>query len=149
MERGEELMELNREAADRNTRAFERVMATLDRHERLFERSEKMFARSERAFERSERAFERSEKVFARHQHLFEEQRADKDDLKIFIREMTVRAEKRDREWRQHNEEVQAREAARTDAIVAEMKEARDESRAFREALLVLIDRLPPPAQAA
>lgn len=121
MERGEELMQLNRAAFDRNTQAFERMMAALDRHEKLFEES-----REER------RAL-----------------KADKDDLKVFIREMNVRAEKRDEEWRQRNEEFQAEERARTDAIVAEMKEAGDESRAFREALLVLIDRLPPPAQAA
>ncbi len=113
MERGEELMQLNRTAFERNTQAFERVMAALDRHERLFE-----------------------------------ENKSDKDDLKVFIREMNVRAEKRDREWRQRDEEMQAEQRARTDAIVAEMKDAREESRAFREALLALIDRLPP-AQAA
>lgn len=32
----------------------------------------------------------------------------------------------------------------RTDAIVAEMKDAREESKAHRDALLALIDRLPP-----
>jgi hypothetical protein len=37
VERGEELMELNRTAFDRNTQAFERMMAVLDRHEQMFE----------------------------------------------------------------------------------------------------------------
>jgi hypothetical protein len=39
MERGEELMQLNRAAFDRNTQAFERVMAALDRHEQLSRRA--------------------------------------------------------------------------------------------------------------
>jgi predicted ATP-dependent Lon-type protease len=114
MERGEELMQLNRAAFDRNTQAFERVMAALDRHEQLFEES-----------------------------------RGDKEDLKVFIREINMRSEKRFEEWSRRNDEVAAEQRSRTDAIVAEMKEARDESRAHREALLTLIDRLPPPAQAA
>ncbi len=121
MERGEELMQLNRAAFDRNTQAFERMMATLDRHEQLFEES------------RRDR----------------KELEADKEDLKVFIREMNTRAERRFQDWSRRNDEIQAEQRARTDAIVAEMKEARDESRSFREALLVLIDRLPPPAQAA
>lgn len=120
MERGEELMQLNRTAFERN----------------------------EAAFDRNTQAFERVMAVLDRHEKLFEESRTDRDDLKVFIREINLRAERRDREWRQRNEEFQAEQRSRTDAIVAEMKEARDESRAFREALLALIDRLPP-AQAA
>ena len=44
MERGEELMQLNRAAFDRNTQAFERVMAALDRHEQMAE-DQKIFIR--------------------------------------------------------------------------------------------------------
>lgn len=32
-------------------------------------------------------------------------------------------------------------------AVIAELKDVRDESRAQREALLMLIDRLPPPSE--
>jgi hypothetical protein len=114
MERGEELMELNRTAFERNTQAFERVMAALDRHEQLFE-----------------------------------EGRRDKDDLKVFIREMNVRAERRFQEWRKCNDEFHAEQAARTDAIVRHLGDLSQESKAHREALLALIDRLPPTAEAA
>src|SRR4051812_14740179 len=89
MERGEELMQLNRAAFDRNTQAFERVMAALDRHERLFE-----------------------------------ERGGKKDDLKLFTREINRGGEKRFEEWSRRNDEVAAEQRSRTDAIVAEMKEA-------------------------
>jgi hypothetical protein len=125
MERGEELMQLNRVAFDRNTQAFERLMVVLDRHEQLFEESR-----------RDRREIE-----------------ANREDLKTFIREMNVRAEKRFQDWSQRNNEFMAEMSAKTNAILREMEEgreeSREESRAQREALLALIDRLPPPAQAA
>ena len=80
-------------------------------------------------------------------------QDAREDDLKTFIREINARSEKRFQEWCRRNDEISAEQRARTEVLIAEMKEAREESRqefrAFREALLALIDRLPPPAQAA
>jgi hypothetical protein len=121
LERGEELMRLNRAAFDRNTQAFERMMAAFDRHERLFEEN------------RRDR----------------KEIETDREDLKVFIREMNVRAEKRFQVWSQRNDEFMAEMSAKTKAILLELKEGREESRAQREALLALIDRLPPPAQAA
>ena len=42
------------------------------------------------------------------------------------------------------DDEVHARAERQTQAIVAEVKEFREESKAHREALLALIDRLPP-----
>jgi hypothetical protein len=114
MERGEELMELNRAAFDRNTQAFERVMAALDRHEQLFE-----------------------------------EARGNTEDLKVFIRETNRRSEKVLEEMLRRNAEFNEEQSRRTDRIVARLDDAREESKAHREALLALIDRLPPPAQAA
>lgn len=117
MERGEELMQLNRTAFDRNTQAFERVMAAFDRHEQLFEES-----------------------------------RRDKDDLQAFIREMTRRSEhvvqalvKGNREFLA---ELSEESRGKHDVILSQLKEVREESRAQTQALLALIDRLPP-AQAA
>jgi hypothetical protein len=114
MERGEELMELNRAAFDRNTEAFERnreavdrVMAALDRHERLFE-----------------------------------EGREDREDLKVFIRETNRRSEKVIQDLLDGTEKVWSE-------IKAEIREGREEARAQTQALLTLIDRFPPPAQAA
>jgi len=127
MERGEELMQLNRAAFDRNTEAFERLMAKFDRHEQLFELHEKLFER---------------------HEQLFKEGRGDREDLKTFIREMNVRAEKRFQDWSRRSDEFMTEMSEKTKAILLELKEGREESRAQREALLALIDRLPP-AQAA
>jgi predicted translin family RNA/ssDNA-binding protein len=107
MERGEELMELNRAAFDRNTVAFERVMAALDRHEQMFE------------------------------------------EHKLFIREMTRRSDKVVQDLIRGNREFSAAQAKRTDEITAELRDGRAERKAHTDALLALVDRLPPPAQAA
>lgn len=124
MERGEELMELNRAAS---------------------ERSEIAFQRNEAAFERNTQAFERLMDAMDRHERAFEESREDRDDLKQFIREMNMRSEKRFQEWLRHQEEVHAEQTARTDAIVRRLDDLSQESRVQREALLAVIDRLPPP----
>jgi hypothetical protein len=128
IERGEELMQLNRAAFDRNTQAFERMMEKLDRHERLFEQHERLFER---------------------HEQLFDKGKDDRDDLKVFIREMNMKAEKRFQDSSRRSDEFMADMSEKTKAILLELKESREESRAQREALLALIDRLPPPAQAA
>jgi hypothetical protein len=121
MERGEELMELNRAAAERNTLAFERVMAALDRHEQILDRHEQLFDR---------------------HERLFEESREEREDLKTFIREMTRRNEKVIQDLLDGTQRVWAE-------LKADLKEGREEARAQTQALLALIDRFPPPAQAA
>ena len=121
MERGEELMELNREAAERNRAAFDRN--TL--------------------------AFERVMKALDRHEQMAE-------DHKLFIREMNRRSDKVVQQMLGDHREFMAKlnvrdeEADRKiDKILAGLDEAREESKAHREALLASIDRLPPPAQAA
>jgi signal transduction histidine kinase len=113
MERGEELMELNRaaiernEAAfDRNTLAFERVIATLDRQEQMFEEN------------------------------------------RLFIREMNRRNERVAQDLikgnRQFMGELSEELRGKSDAILAALEEVRDESKAQTQALLALIDRMPP-----
>jgi anion-transporting ArsA/GET3 family ATPase len=114
LERGEELMDLNRAAFDRNTDAFERMMAALDRFEQRFDK------------------------------------RLEENEL--FMHEVSRRSEKVVQSLIQGNREfcrqLGAKTDAKTDALLAEMKEVREESRAQREALLVLVDRLPPPEAA-
>jgi hypothetical protein len=114
MERGEELMQLNRAAFDRNTQAFERVMAVLDRHEQLFEES-----------------------------------RGDREDIKVFVRDMNRRSERVVQDLLKGHGEFLAKLSAelngRHDAIMSQLKEVREESRAQTQALLAVIDRLPPP----
>jgi hypothetical protein len=134
IERGEELMELNRTAFDRNTQAFERVMAALDRHEQIVE-DQKVFIR-----DMNRRNEVVTEQIIRDHQH--------------FMKELSVRDEKadRDREKADRDREKADRDREKadrkTDKILVELKDLREESRAQRQALLAMIDRLPP-AQAA
>jgi type I restriction-modification system DNA methylase subunit len=125
MERGEELMELNRTA---------------------FQRNEAAFQRNTQAFERLVEAFDRFEKSMDEQQIFIRDMNCRNEvvlqqvicDHQEFMEKLTARDEKAERE-----------EKRKTDLLLAEMREAREESKAQREALLALIDRLPPPAQAA
>jgi hypothetical protein len=128
-----------------------------DREERRLLRAS--FERHEQAFERHEQAFERHEQTFARHEEAFERVIASLDrhearagDLRVFIRDMNTRAEKVvDTLLRGNQEffrELSSKIDTKTDATLAELKEGREESLAHREALLALIDRLPPPPPA-
>jgi uncharacterized protein with ATP-grasp and redox domains len=120
-------MELNRTAFDRNmaafdrnTQAFERVMAALDRHEQTVAEQATFMRDMNR---RNEIV---TQQIISDHQQ--------------FMKDLSVRDDKADRE----------REKAdrKTDKVLAELKDLREESRAQRKALLSLIDRLPP-AEAA
>jgi multidrug resistance efflux pump len=127
IERGEELMELNRTAFernlaafDRNTQAFERVMGALDRFEQTSD--------EQRTFIRDMNR--RSEVVV---QQIVR-------DHQEFMKGLSVRDEKADLD--------RAKADRKTEKILVELKDLREEARAQREALFALIDRLPP-AQAA
>jgi hypothetical protein len=113
LERGEELMQLNRTAFDRNTQAFERVMAALDRHERTVA-DQATFMR-----DMNRRSEVVTQQIIRDHQE--------------FMKALNVRDEQAER---------------RTDEILGELKDLREESRAQRQALLAMVDRLPP-AEAA
>ena len=76
-----------------------------------------------------------------RHDELIEE-------TKLFIRDINRRSERVVQDLVKGNAEFSAEQRKRTDEIVAEMRDARQESRAHREAILAMLDRLPP-AQAA
>jgi len=149
LERGEELMELNRAEARRNTAAFERLMKTLDRHEAAFVEHEKAFGEHEKAFGEHEKAFAKHEEVMKRVSAALERHESREDDLKTFIREQNRRSEKIIQEMLRRNEAFNVEQSRRTDQIVAELREGRAESKAQTEALLRLIDRFPPPAEAA
>lgn len=120
MELNRTAFERNLAAFDRNTRAFERVMAALDRHEQTAE-EQKIFIR-----DMNRRGEVVVQQIVRDHQE--------------FMKALSVRDEKADR----HRE----RADRKTDKILVELKDLREESKAQREALFALIDRLPP-AQAA
>jgi hypothetical protein len=120
IERGEELMELNRTAFDRNTQAFERVMAALDRFEQTSD-EQRIFIR-----DMNRRSEVVVQQIVRDHQE--------------FMKGLSVRDERADLD--------RAKADRKTDKILAELKDLREEARAQRKALFALIDRLPP-AQAA
>jgi hypothetical protein len=138
LERGEELMELNRAA-------FERFEEALRRNEEAFQRNEEAFQRNTRAFERMMAAFDRFEARWDEREERFNK-RLDENEQVMW--EINRRAERVVQVLVRQNAEFNAEQSRRTDAIVAEVKEGREESRAHREALLALIDRLPPAAAA-
>jgi hypothetical protein len=142
LDRGEQLMAENQAASERNTAAFEGLMEAFDRHEKAFDRHDLAMAKHEKAMEKHEDVMDRVIAALERHE-------AREDDLKIFLREQTLRSEKVIREMLRRNEAFNAEQSARTDAITSRLEEVTKEQRAQREALLRLIDRFPPPAEAA
>lgn len=101
------------------------------------------------AFDRNTDAFERMMAAVDRFEERFDK-RLEENEL--FMHEVSRRSEKVVQALIQGNREfcrqLGTKTDAKTDALLAEMKEVREESRAQREALLVLVDRLPPPEAA-
>jgi len=131
IEQEREERRLFRAAFDRHGLAFERLMTAFDRHEE--------------AFDRHEQGFERLMAALDRHV-------AQTSDLGVFIRDMNRRSEKVINDLLRGNrefcKELTAKTDAKTEQILAELREGREEAKAHREALLALIDRLPPPQAA-
>jgi hypothetical protein len=150
--RSEEELRLSRVASERHALAFERLMATFDRHEQAFERHQQTFENHQQAFERHEQAFERHEDGFKRVIASLDRHEQQHGDLRVFIRDMNRRSEKVINDLLRGNREFCKELTAKTDskaeAIMAELKDLREESQAQRQALLNLIDRLPPPQAA-
>lgn len=121
LERGEEELRRSREAGDRHAKAFEKMMAALGRFEAGWEERDRRFNKR-------------------------------MDENEQFMWEINRRAEKVVQVLVKQIEAFNAEQTRRTDAIVSEIRDAREawreESRAHREALFALIDRLPP-AEAA
>ena len=138
LERSEEEMRLSRAAAERNEATFERLMASFDRHEV--------------AFERLMAGFDRHEEASKRVKDTIDSQEERVDDFKVFIRDINRRSEKVVQDLLRGNREfcreLTSEMNSKTSAILAGLEEAREESRAQREELLVLVDRLPPPKAA-
>src|SRR4051812_525373 len=99
----------------------------LDAH---LERGNELFDECGRALDRNTAAFDRNTAAFERHEEAFKDWKSDQEDLREFMRELTLRGERSARE--------QIRELRRhTDEVVAEL-------RAQRGALFTILDRLSP-----
>jgi chemotaxis regulatin CheY-phosphate phosphatase CheZ len=137
-------MRLSRAVHERHALAFERLMSAFDRFEERFDRHEQAWDRHEEAWDRHEEAWGRHEQAFERMLGALDRHESQTDDLKIFIRDMNRRSEKVIQDLLEGNRAFCRELNAKTDGLLAEMKDVREESRAQREALLALIDRLPP-----
>ena len=104
------------------------------------------------AFERNGEAFERMTVSFDRFERAF-------DENQVFMRDLHRRSEIVTQQIiRDHSEFMQKlnessersrlESTRKTDKILARLDEASEESKAHREALLALIDRIPPPKAA-
>lgn len=112
------------------------------------------------AFQRNDAAFQHNTQAFERLMEAFDRFEKSMDEQQIFIRDMNRRNEVVPKQvicdhqefmekLTTRDEKAEREEKRKTDLLLAEMREAREESKAQREALLALIDRLSPPAQAA
>jgi hypothetical protein len=146
--RQEEAREHQEEAIARQEQAREHQEEAIARQEAARARGEEAIARQEEAVSKHEATITRSDEIFERLSATLDRHEAQADEFKLFIREMNVRAEKVVQVLVRSNEEISARQELRTEAIMSEVREAREETKAHRKALLALIDRLPP-AQAA
>ena len=115
-------------------------MAAFDRHEQAFERHQQGFDRHEEASQRHAQAFERHEEDFKRHEEGFkcvmaslDRHEAQHGDLRVFIRDMNRRSEKVINDLLRGNREFCKELTAKTDskaeAIMAELKDLREECR--------------------
>jgi hypothetical protein len=113
---------------------MQRLDAHMERGNAAIERANELAERNERAFERFIEADERNKAAFERNTAAFERWEAQQDDMREFMREITLRVE---RSGREHSREIRRM----GDEIV---KEIGAELRAVRGALLMILDRLEP-----
>lgn len=111
------------------------------------------FDRNTVAYEENHRAFEENHQAFVENGQAFRENQQALEENRLFMRDMNRRSEKVVQDLLRSHErfqrELSAEMRSKTDAILSELREGREEFRAGRQALLALIDRLPPPAEAA
>lgn len=106
-------------------------------------RGEAAIARQEAAVARQQEASAQIEAISARMGGRLERAEEDQGELKELIAEMRAERERQAAEMRA-DREIQSR---KLDAILAELREGRDERRAMIEGLMRVSDRLPPPKQ--
>jgi hypothetical protein len=107
-----------------------RIEAHMERANELFERNERVFERFIEADDRNTAAFDRNTAAFQRWDEHFDRWEAQQDDMREFMREITLRVE---RAGRDHSRMIRRM----GDEVVAEL-------RAQRGALLAILDRLAP-----
>jgi hypothetical protein len=122
-------------------------MAAMERGD-LSERMERHLSSSETTLVRQERAVARHEGILGRHVEVLNRQEGEGDDIRVEIREQGLRQEKILREMFKQLGAFMETQTRLTEELVAGLAEVRDEVRAQRKAILAILDRLPPPADA-
>jgi hypothetical protein len=112
-------------------------------------RQEEAAAKQAEAIAKQDAAAARIEAVSARISERLDQREEEGEDLKTFIRNINLRSDKIVQEYVRRTDEFLARQDKRDAELAVELRGARDEEReerrAVREALLALMDRLPPP----
>jgi len=126
MERGNEHMDRGNELMDRSNEHMDRGNELMDRSNVLMDRSTVLMDRSTVLMDRGNVLMEavQEELRLAREQHA---------DLRVFIREMNLRAER-------FTQGV----VNSLEAVSADLRDLREESRAQSQALLLVLDRIDP-----
>lgn len=104
-------------------------------------RQERAVAKQEEAVAKQEEVAVKHEEAVARHETTTAKQDKTLDEMKA----MNERGEKMLQDYVRRTDEIIAEGRAWTKQITAELNDQRDERRALMEALLQLMDRLPPP----
>lgn len=110
----------------------------------LSERMERHLDSSETTLVRQEKAVARHEGILGRHVEVLNRQDEQSDDFRAELREQGLRQEKILREIFDQVGAFMATQTKLTEQLIAGLGEVRDEVRAQREAVLTLLDRLPP-----
>jgi len=113
-------------------------MQRIDGH---MERSAELFERNERAFDRFVEADDRNTAAFDRNTAAFERWEVQQDDMREFMRQITLRVE---RSGREHSREIRRMGDEIISALREGREEFREEMRTQRGALLAILDRLQP-----
>lgn len=138
-------------ARKRQEEAIARQEAVRLKQEEAIARQEEVRLKQEEAVARQETVKLKQEEAVARQEAVRlkqEEAVARQEAATARIEEMDARWREQTeeyREWNKRQEKALQEQIRRTDEIVAELRDGRDERRAMLEALFKLMDRLPPP----
>ena len=120
---------------------FQRIDAHMERGNELMQRVDVHMERNERAFDRFVEADDRNTAAFDRNTAAFERWEAQQDEMREFMREITLRVE---RSGREHSREIRRMGDEVISALREGREEFREEMRAQRAALVAILDRLQP-----
>lgn len=88
---------------------------------------------------------EKQDRLLEKYDVSIAEMKAEREDEKVWREEFLRRQEKMFQDYLRRADETLAQTKQQTVEIISELRDQRDERQALKEAILKLIDRLPPP----